>query len=675
MTRVWGVIRGGLMVVAAVGIGAPVRAQEPDTILVQEPEIVVHALRGDDRLRDIPAAAFVVTRPELARHAEARLSSILQFLPGLYGYQSSASGEPTVVDPRGFTANGETSYLKVLINGRDTRDLENGNVDWDWVSPLGADRLEVVEGPGSWAWGDGAEGGIVNIVRDEAVAGLHPRATFRGGSFDQKGGGAGVTWGDERWTVAASGMGRDVDGWRDNSRERARSGHALTGWRPAERTSLTLDGSWLSTDRQDPGALTPDQIAVDRTQAENPGDHLNSERELVGLTMVHGDATTQRWTLAPYARFEDFEQVRTLFVPLLHPTNGSTWGTDLGWRGAIPVAGRTLQLGAGYEIESAALRTRYYDWNGTTQGALLARGEAKRLTQAGYVHAQLPLGDRLTAHAGLRGDAARVEFHDKLAGGDEGPRTLSALSPFGALTASLGRTTLYVSGSGGFHAPTLNQLYDRRPIPTGAPPPFPAFITISNGDLEPQRSAGYEVGARWDGAAGQAGTITFYDVFVNDEIDFDLGSFQYANIGKSRHTGVTAGTRWPLPQHFAVIANGTVSPTTIRSGDLDGNQINAVPKGSAIGRLEWSGLSWLDFDAGVRWVATQFLDKENQHPLGEYATVDLGASFHVRRARLDVRVLNLLDREYSDTGFIGPFGEERLIPAAGRSVVAALSLE
>src|SRR6185369_476945 len=152
---------------------------EPDTLVVQEPEVIVHAWRGEDRLREIPAASFVIPRAELARAAATRLSTMLQALPGFYGYQSSASGEPTVVDPRGFTANGESSYLKVLINGRDSRDLENGNVDWDWISPEAVERLEVVEGAGTWAYGDGSEGGIVNIVRDENIAGLHPRATLR----------------------------------------------------------------------------------------------------------------------------------------------------------------------------------------------------------------------------------------------------------------------------------------------------------------------------------------------------------------------------------------------------------------------------------------------------------------------------------------------------------------
>jgi len=275
----------------------------------------------------------------------------------------------------------------------------------------------------------------------------------------------------------------------------------------------------------------------------------------------------------------------------------------------------------------------------------------------------------------VRGDASRVEFDDQMGTADADPRTLSAVSPFLALSATAGRATFFASGSGAFHAPTLNQLYDRRPFATGLPAPLPPFITISNPELDPQRSSGYELGARWDGENGAHGSLTFYDVFVEDEIDFDLGTFSYNNLDKSRHTGLQAAAQYPLPGRLTAIANGTLSPTTLREGPLDGNQINAVPKGSAVGRLQWAGPSWIGLDAGVRWVAKQFLDKENQHPLGEYTTVDVGATFRASRARVNVRVLNLLDREYSDTGFMGALGEERLIPAAERSLVVALSVQ
>jgi vitamin B12 transporter len=660
------------------------QSPEPDTAVVPLPEVVVRALRGEDRLRQIPAAAFVIPREALVRSAAPRLSSLLQWLPGLNAYQSGATGEPSVVDPRGFTANGESSYLKVLVNGRDTRDLENGNVDWDWIGPESIDRVEVVEGPGGWLYGDGAEGGIVNIVRDEPRLGFAPRGTLRFGSFEQRGGSLGTRWGAGPWSASLGGGGREVDGWRDNSREWVRSAHTLASWRSGDgRTTASLDGSWLKTRREDPGALTPDQLvappndpqAENRTQAENPGDYLASHRGSASLEVRRGDPLHGEWTAAAHGRLEDFRQVRTLvFQPLYHPSSGSTWGAHLGWRAVPSIAGWPIRIAARYEVERSNLITRYYDPSGPGPGTLVAHANAWRTTQSGTVSAAFDPLPPLTARAGVRFDAIRLVSHEQISGGGD-RRSLSAPSPFLALSARSGPGTAWVSVSGGFHAPTLNQLYDQRPFPTGAPPPFPPFITISNPDLEPQRAVDYEVGGRWDAPSGAAASLTFYEIFVRDEIDFDLGTFSYANIGKSRHAGFLAAARAPLGRGVALTVTGALAPTTISGGQLDGNQINAVPIGSAAGRLEWTPRDWASLEAGARWVARQYLDKENEHPLADFGTIELGGVLRRGPARLSVRVANLLDREYADTGFIGALGEERLVPAAGRQVTVALGVE
>ena len=418
----------------------------------------------------------------------------------------------------------------------------------------------------------------------------------------------------------------------------------------------------------------PDQMAADRTQAENPEDYSESNRGMTGLTLTHGDPEIGQWRFAPYARFEDLEQVRTLlFAPLLHGTSGTTLGTDLGWRGSIPMGGRRLRLAVGYGAEWAELRSRYYDGPpGGRRSTLVGHGESQRMTHAGFGSAQLDLTPAISARAGLRVDAIRLEFEDRLAAIDQESRTLSAASPFAALSARRGAGMIYASVSGAFHAPTLNQLYDRRPFAL----PFPPFVfTISNGDLDPQRSWSYEIGGRWDAASGHAASLSFYDVYVEDEIDFDAATFSYANLAKSRHAGVVASASAPLGTRLALSAAGTFAPTTVRGGANDGNQINAVPLGSALGRIEWTPASWGAADAGVRWVARQYLDKENDHPLGEYATVELGATLRHGRSRISLRVTNLLDREFADTGFIGAIGEERLVPAAGRAFVAAIGVE
>ena len=648
-------------------------AAKPDTATVELEEIVVTALRGQDALHRIPAAAFALTRRQLARSAAPRLSTMLQNLPGLHAYRQDATGDAGVVDPRGFTANGESSYLKVLVNGQDSRDLENGNVDWDWVPPENVERIEVIEGPGAWAYGDGAEGGIVNIVMREPPAGRNARAALRTGSFGFRAATASVAAIDSWWRAAANGSARETDGWRQRSREEVASASVGLSQSFGSQRRLSVDATWLDSDREDPGALMPDEVATDRTRAETSTDFTRSRRLLVGARLEHRSSSREQWTLAPFLRTEKGERVRTIFFePGFHPTEGLTAGAELGWKRSAELAGRPLVFSAGYLLEQAHLKTDHYEWLGDRPGLLLARGEGERETQSAYASAQHELNHQVTARAGMRGDFQRFEFDDRRGAGDVGTRRMSAASPFVALSRAIGgRGLTYVSASGAFRVPTLNQLFDQRPLP-GA---IPGGVTISNPDLEPQRSWNVEWGVRLEGPRQGQVALTIYSARVRNEIDFDLATISYANIGKSWHRGALVSVQQPFGRWATVEANGTYSPTTIRGGPDDANQINAVPLGMGHASLALATSDAWSVEAGVRYVARQYLDKTNEHPLADHTTVEIGGSARMSRARVAIRIANLLDEEFSDTGFIGAIGEERLVPAAGRSFAVSVSVE
>jgi outer membrane receptor protein involved in Fe transport len=95
----------------------------------------------------------------------------------------------------------------------------------------------------------------------------------------------------------------------------------------------------------------------------------------------------------------------------------------------------------------------------------------------------------------------------------------------------------------------------------------------------------------------------------------------------------------------------------------------------AYGKLTWAPVANASLDAGVRWVGRQWLDKENDHPIGDFTTVELGGSMRWQHLRASVRVANLLDRRFVETGFIGVSGEERLWPGAGPRATVALKFE
>src|SRR5205814_1734866 len=105
------------------------------------------------------------------------------------------------------------------------------------------------------------------------------------------------------------------------------------------------------------------------------------------------------------------------------------------------------------------------------------------------------------------------------------PDDARAFSPMAGIDGAFGRSGRgWLTVSGSFKAPEVEQLYDRRPFDLG----FGA-LRISSNVLQPQRCLHWDAGFRtrlatwlWlDGAA--------YFIRSRDEIGFDLGRFRLAN--------------------------------------------------------------------------------------------------------------------------------------------------
>src|SRR5262245_22034693 len=354
-------------------------ASSPDTTVVPLPEVVVTGLRARDSLTRLPATAFVYSRGDLERLASPRLTTLLAGVPGLFAYRDGASGDPDVVDPRGFTANGETSYLKVLVDGRDVRGIESGGVDWDWLGPESVERLEVIEGPGAWLYGDGADGGLINIVRMPDERGRRLRFNARGGSDGLRGGT--LSFAGPNGILRAGG--RDADGWRDNGAEQIRNAGGSFTVPAGTAMRIDLDAGWLDSDRRDPGTLTRDQLDADPSQSETTTDYLHARRWIGGVRAIRSTADDREVSLGGSVRVDDNDQVRTILAPLFHPSHGVAYSGDLLVRHPIETR-YGIALTAGAQAERATLDSRYHlglDEN----GALLAEDRAHRTTYAAHL--------------------------------------------------------------------------------------------------------------------------------------------------------------------------------------------------------------------------------------------------------------------------------------------------
>ncbi len=574
----------------------------------------------------------------------------------------------------------------MLLDGQDVRDAENGNVDWDWLRPEDVERVEVIQGSGAWLYGDASEGGIVNLVRPAPADGLHSDCALRFGSFGLVSGGidASAVGGP----AAASGRAslRDVDGWRDHSRERVYGGggeaHTSLGGH-----ELGLDVSLLDSDKQDPGTLNAAELAANRDQAETHTDFNHAKRLLLGAHLKSAPGAGITWSLAPYLRGEDNDQIRTLFFePLFHTTRAWTGGAELEASSTAKLFGRRTLVQAGLQSDAQRLASKYDAFTpGAGNGPEVANGTSWRTNASASLGARMDATDHTVVRLSVRGDLARVHAKDETTATTTPRRTLSALSPLFAVNQDVGTYGIaYASVGTAFRVPTLYQLFDRRPLFVPFPP---GVLTFSNGQLDPQRSTNAEIGGRYERPSGALLAAAVYSSWVRNEIDFDLATLSYANISRSWHRGIEAQAALPLPAQLLARASAAWTPTTFDTKDNpdpsiaaeDGKQINGVPRATGFASLGWSPLPAASVDVGARWVGRQFLDKLEQDPLPPFVTWELGVDGKVGRLHGTVRVLNLFDRHYADTGFVGvdqTFApEERFYPGAPRSVIVSLSLD
>lgn len=166
-------------------------------------DLVYGASQYAQKVSDAPASVTVITGEEIRTFACRTLGDVLATVPGFYvSYDRSYE----YVGVRGFGRPGDyNTRVLVLMDGRPVNDLIYNQAPVGNDSPLdleGVERIEIIRGPGSALYGNGAFFAVVNIVTMDgadlggaeitAETGSHRRYGGRGAWGGEVAGGAGV---------------------------------------------------------------------------------------------------------------------------------------------------------------------------------------------------------------------------------------------------------------------------------------------------------------------------------------------------------------------------------------------------------------------------------------------------------------------------------------------------
>lgn len=152
---------------------------------------VISATRAARSISRTPENIAVITADQIQRMNAHHLDDVLKRVPGLFVSSAGDFGSSGVTTIQGSNDN----HLKVLLDGMNWNYIDSGVFQSNAIPVEIIDRIEIVKGPASSAWGSSL-GGVINIITkkpgtETTPSGVVQGSYGKGDSLDCRGAAAG----------------------------------------------------------------------------------------------------------------------------------------------------------------------------------------------------------------------------------------------------------------------------------------------------------------------------------------------------------------------------------------------------------------------------------------------------------------------------------------------------
>jgi iron complex outermembrane recepter protein len=601
-------------------------------------------------LQTAPVGASVILGEDIRSSGALDANEAVRRLGGIVSRPDLFGGREASLDIRGYGESAANNMV-VVIDGVRISQNELASARLSAIAADRMERIEIVRGGASVAWGEGATGGVINIItRGGAAKGLTGSLQLGLESFGTRDASANLNVGMNGATLYAHLRSLKSDGYRDNSALQA-DGLTLgmeAGALAANQQGLKVRVEWFQ-DKQSgrlPGALPIAASVINPKQTTTPLNFasFNEDRvtasaqyKLAGwlatLDLAHRERSGQ--SFYDYGGGSDqadsLRSDQTQISPRLQYSGE--------WAGAAIQA----QLGMDRQI---------WDYK---RDVLYSGAKQKSRATFGRIDALLPSETRLVL--GMRSERIRKDFTDPLAFALTSYQQNDLLKAWelGVNQTIAAGWDAYVRASRSYRVGNVDENRN-----LSAP-------------LKPQQARDVELGLRQSGKDNSFGARAFRQR-TRDEIIYDNSVFSNINIDPVRRSGIELEGRAQLARAWAL--SGSVQSIRARfaSGTYAGKRVPHVPELSAQARLVWQAdaAQRLEWALNHRGSAILGNDLNNACTIKEptRTTLDLQYNYTMRQAgwQLSAGVDNLTDRKAFGWGITNAAcSATNVYPEPGRS--------
>lgn len=623
---------------------------------------------------ETPASVDAITRRQLDERGDSSLVNAISRAPGFSNIAHPGNGG-SALSVRGFTDS--TSVMQLYDGVR-----QYGGVGITFpFDTWPVDRIEVLRGPASVIHGEGAIGGVVNVIPKKPTRGpVENEVQATAGTEDTQrlGFGSGGAINDKlsyRFDISGNHSGNWMD--MGDSRNLSVSSALQLDVSPEFRVKLSYAQGW-----QEPMRYFGTPLIDGR-----PDDSLRKKNYNVGDSMIKYDdrwlELSAQWTpnsdttvrsrlyqVDSHRHWRDAEYYdylpssglveRSSYTEILHDqsTIGNT--TDATFKGRV--LGLKNQVSLGFDVNHASFKhTNNSPYSGMSfvdpydfdHGDFInVAGTTPRYRNRSSQYAffgedRLALTDRWSILGGIRYDHADVSRQDLMLGQRTFDKTFTNV---------------------GWRAGTVYDITPNLAVYgqySEAADPVSAVLMLSPSSSNFELAAGkqIEVGVKqnfWDGNGDF--TLAGYRIVKNNLLTADVTNPSVSvQVGRQSSRGIEATLGLAFAKDWRLDANATLlraryDDFTESAGGTavsrDGNVPTNVPERLANVWLSWRFLPDLTAIAGLRYVGRRFADRANTLELSSYTTTDLGLQWQARRdMTFTLRGFNVFDRRYATTAY------------------------
>ena len=670
-----------------------------------QPTVIVSGSRFEENLNQVPANVKVITRDEIDNSSSNTIPQVLSQIGGLQvrGLNSSSLNLDASVDMGGFGPSGNSTTV-VLVDGIRINPIDSGSVDWQSIPIDSIERIEILQGGAGVQYGNGAVGGVINIITNGGKKNINQASSTYG------------TWGTlinnaivkntvEKTTYQLTANTSNTNGWRPNTAANAYSVDAKILQDLGGNHRVFIDGYYGYTNSQIASPVvglvgSGNPLSV---RPQNAGNNytVNNSGFRQGLTKTLSETYVLELDTSYNNKTSFFYSPQADYFTSLDPNNlnygyaGGAMNNKLqGWQLAVSPRLKAKLAGVGTTIVgydlSKANQAGSNSYSSLSQGIINANvygqyynnlnsdsQSAAQINNSVYVMQKVPLGNIVEVSGGFRRQVQQASTSNTSISAANG--TVRNTQQFGANAGDLALNANYLPGqriyakwNQSFRFPNIDEYWGFAYNDNGV------GNTVFNGILQPQTTQTYEMGGNWSIWNSKV-TSSIFKSMTQNEISYNpTTGYNYNSIYQTNRGGILFDVGSNVTPSLNIGAGGKYQKSYYANGPFAGNPIPIVPDTTLNARANYLISSNWAVGGVVNYVSNQYYDVgPNSYSaapvMPSYVIGDVFTSYKFQAIEARLTLKNIGNAQYSTFGGISSFSRAYYYyPSEPRSVYLTL---